>query len=86
MNYYICCWHKNTDWACTQQATQFITFGCLDGHVSESVFCFRHALEWKEKYQEPSGFRCSCKLKIEDFELVPLMDVKHPHRLRSTYP
>jgi hypothetical protein len=89
MNYYTCCWHSNTEHPCTQRATQFIVFGCLDGHINESVFCYQHSIEWTDNFHAPNGFRCSdklCKRKLADYDWVSLGRVKHPERLRAHYP
>lgn len=51
---------------CPDPAAEYLIYGCLDQHITETALCADHAMKWLY-VQHNYKHTCHCKKLIEDY-------------------
>lgn len=63
---------------CLNQAEYVIVYGCLQGHLRETWYCFSHCADWANLF-EADQIPClkrSCHLKADQWDYTSVKEVR----------
>jgi len=70
---------------CSETAEHIIVYGCLNQHIDEQLYCYRHYDEWAQLFeaQQIPCFHPGCTLKGAQWDYLDVNKIERLDRIKA---